>query len=205
MHTPPTSKYSHQVAILCPSKYTKMHIIASDFSKKFPGEHAPGTPLAGSGFAPAFAVCTQLDCCLEISLFYYSESHGLNLTLPKPGRYLISNKSLWPWQHRIVTTIHVFRGSWLKSWSWWGLCGYVIVCGQWPVSHSFSGVGWQAILVSIELWIQWRNAHDHHCQCEDTVYAASLVLSRYNESSDAGKNWRELWKTPPRISSSCLT
>ena len=43
MLTPLTSKYSHQVAILCPSKYTKMHIIASDFSK-FPGEHAPGPP-----------------------------------------------------------------------------------------------------------------------------------------------------------------
>ena len=43
MLTPPTSKYSHQVAILCPSKYTKMHIIASDFSK-FPGGACPRTP-----------------------------------------------------------------------------------------------------------------------------------------------------------------
>ena len=44
MHTPPTSKCSHQVAILCPSKYTKMYIIASDFSK-FPGGACPRTPL----------------------------------------------------------------------------------------------------------------------------------------------------------------
>ena len=44
MHTPPTSKYSHQVAILCPSKYTKMHIIASDFSKISRGSMPPDPP-----------------------------------------------------------------------------------------------------------------------------------------------------------------
>ena len=68
MHTPPTSKYySHQVAILCPSKYTKMYIIASDF-QKFPGGARPRTPQRDSGFAQAFAVCTQVDWCLEMSL-----------------------------------------------------------------------------------------------------------------------------------------
>ena len=67
MLTPPTSKYSHRVAILCPSKYTKMHIIASDFSI-FPGGACPRTPERGSGFTQAFAVCTQVDWCLEISL-----------------------------------------------------------------------------------------------------------------------------------------
>ena len=40
MHTPPTSNFSHQVAILCPSKYTSLHLIF----QKFPGEHAPGPP-----------------------------------------------------------------------------------------------------------------------------------------------------------------
>ena len=44
MHTPPTSKYSHQVAILYPSKYTKMHIIASDFSKISRGSMPPDPP-----------------------------------------------------------------------------------------------------------------------------------------------------------------
>ena len=44
MHTPPTSKYSHQVGILCPSKYTKMHIIASDFSKISRGSMPPDPP-----------------------------------------------------------------------------------------------------------------------------------------------------------------
>ena len=43
------------MAILCPSKYTKMHVslIASDFSKNFLGEHAPA-PLAGLGLRPSF-------------------------------------------------------------------------------------------------------------------------------------------------------
>ena len=53
MHTPPTSKYSHQVAILCPSNYTKMHIIASDFSKIFRGSMPPD-PLQGLGLRPSF-------------------------------------------------------------------------------------------------------------------------------------------------------
>ena len=44
MHTPPTSKYSHQVAILCPLKYMKMHIIASDFSKISRGSMPPDPP-----------------------------------------------------------------------------------------------------------------------------------------------------------------
>ena len=43
MHTP-TSKYSHQVAISGPSKYTKMHIIASDFSKISRGSMPPEPP-----------------------------------------------------------------------------------------------------------------------------------------------------------------
>ena len=54
LHTPPTSIYSHQVAILCPAKYTKMHIIASDFSK-FPGGACPRTPLTGLGLRPSFS------------------------------------------------------------------------------------------------------------------------------------------------------
>ena len=41
-------------AILCPSKCTKMHIIASDFSKNFPGGACPRTPLAGLGLRPSF-------------------------------------------------------------------------------------------------------------------------------------------------------
>ena len=58
---PPTSKYCHQVAISCPSKYTKMHIIASDFSK-FPGGACPRTPppIARLGLRPSF-------CCLYAS------------------------------------------------------------------------------------------------------------------------------------------
>ena len=44
MHTPPTTKYSHQVAFPCSSKYTKMHIIASDFSKIFRGSMPPDPP-----------------------------------------------------------------------------------------------------------------------------------------------------------------
>ena len=67
MNAPPTSKYSHQVAILCPSKYTKMQVIASDFSKIFRGA-CPRTPKRGSGFAQVFTVCTQVAWCLEISL-----------------------------------------------------------------------------------------------------------------------------------------
>ena len=53
MHTPPTSKYSHQVANLCPSKYTKMHIIASYFPKISRGIMPPD-PLAGLGLRPSF-------------------------------------------------------------------------------------------------------------------------------------------------------
>ena len=43
MHTPPTSNI-HQVPNLCPSKYTKMHIIASDFSKISRGSMPPDPP-----------------------------------------------------------------------------------------------------------------------------------------------------------------
>ena len=48
-----SSKYSHQGAILCPSKCTKMHIIASDFSKISRGSMPPD-PLAGLGRSPSF-------------------------------------------------------------------------------------------------------------------------------------------------------
>ena len=50
-----------------PLKCTKMHIIASDFSKNCRGSRPPD-PLAGLGLRPSFAVCTQVDWCLEISL-----------------------------------------------------------------------------------------------------------------------------------------
>ena len=49
----------------------KMHENAYNriwFFKNFPGEHAPGRPQQGSGFTQAFAVCTQVEWCLEISL-----------------------------------------------------------------------------------------------------------------------------------------
>ena len=45
-----------------------------------------------------------------------------------------------------------------------------------PASHSSDTAGWQAKMASIELWIQWCNAHGPHCENEHRETASF----RYN-------------------------
>ena len=95
MHTPPTSKYSHQVAILCPSKYTKMHIIASDFSKISRGSMPPD-PLAGLGLRPSF-------CRLYASWLVPRNIPAYYSTLKSSGKLVCCSKANGHWPFHLIS------------------------------------------------------------------------------------------------------
>ena len=54
----------------------------------------------------------------------------------------------------------------------------------WQSSHSVDLAGWQAKMASIEMWIQWRNAHKPHLQLPVKVCSSRGAMHKEKRRSN---------------------